>query len=264
MPSRLSDIPRLSVIAPAYDEEENLPTLAKQVRDALEGHLSWELILVDDGSRDGTAEVIRNLARTDPRFRGVFLVRNSGQTAATAAGVAASRGELVATIDADLQNDPADLPALIDALGSHDAVVGFRRKRQDSLVRRASSRIANWVRNKISGDSIRDTGCSLKVFRREAIASLALFDGMHRFLPTLLRYHGYQVHEIAVSHRPRTRGTSKYGIRNRAVRAFIDLLAVRWMRSRLLRFEVKDSEERVSEGHPKPKRQEPAQRATAR
>jgi glycosyltransferase involved in cell wall biosynthesis len=240
--------PRLSIVAPAYDEEANLAALAKEVREALEGQFSWELILVDDGSRDGTAEVIRGLARTDPRYRGVFLVKNGGQTAATAAGLAACRGELIGTIDADLQNDPADLPALVAAIEGCDAVVGYRRERRDSFVRRASSRFANRVRNWISGDSIRDTGCSLKVFRAEAIRSLALFDGMHRFLPTLLRYHGYVVHEVPVSHRPRTRGVSKYGIRNRALRAFIDLLAVRWMRSRLLRYQVKDEAQSGTEG----------------
>lgn len=243
-------MPRLSIIAPAYDEEENLAALAKEVREALEGRLSWELILVDDGSRDGTADVIRGLAKVDPRYRGVFLRRNGGQTAATAAGLEACRAELVATIDADLQNDPADLPALVDALGDHDAIVGYRRERRDSFVRRASSRIANAIRNRLSGDSIRDTGCSLKVFRREAIEKLALFDGMHRFLPTLLRYHGFSVVEAPVSHRPRTRGESKYGIRNRALRALVDLLAVRWMRSRLLRYEVLAEEEDAAPDDP--------------
>ena len=231
---------RLSVVAPAYNEEENLAALAKEVREALGDALEWELLLVDDGSSDATADVIRRLSAGDARFRGVFLVRNAGQTAATAAGFAAARGELIATIDADLQNDPADLPALVEAIEGHDAVVGYRAKRRDTFVRRASSRIANWVRNKLSGDSIRDTGCSLKVFRREAILTPALFDGMHRFLPTLLRYHGFSVAEVPVNHRPRTRGESKYGIRNRALRAFLDLLAVRWMRSRLLKYEVQD------------------------
>ncbi len=244
--------PKLSVVAPAYNEVENIAALAKEVREALDGRFEWELILVDDGSSDGTADAIRRLERSDTHFRGVFLVRNAGQSAATEAGLRAARGELIATIDADLQNDPSDLPRLVEAIEGYDAVVGYRAKRRDTFVRRVSSRLANWVRNRISKDSIRDTGCSLKVFRREAILSLALFDGMHRFLPTLLRYHDYTVAEIPVGHRPRTRGKSKYGIRNRALRAFLDLLAVRWMRSRILKYQVKPevAGEVATEGEP--------------
>lgn len=240
--------PRLSVVAPAYDEEENLAALAKEVREALDGHVNWELVLVDDGSQDGSAEIIRRLMTADSRYRGVFLKQNSGQSAATEAGLHAARGELIATIDADLQNDPKDLVKLVEALTDDcDAVVGFRMTRQDNFVRRVSSKIANGIRNRLSGDSIRDTGCSLKVFRREAILELALFDGMHRFLPTLLRYHGYTVKEVGVSHRPRVRGTSKYGIGNRALRAFHDLLAVRWMRSRILKYELLEEKSRSHE-----------------
>ena len=222
----------LSLVAPVYDEVDNLEPLLRRVVEVFGDRMMWELVLVDDGSRDGSAERIRALAERDPRVVGAFFARNCGQTAATCAGLQLARGALIATLDADLQNDPGDLLAMLAALGDHDAVVGYRMKRRDTFVRRASSRIANRIRNWISKDSIRDTGCSLKLFRARAIQNLPLFEGMHRFLPTLLRYHGFSVVEYPVSHHPRVAGTSKYGVMNRAFRALKDLLAVRWMRAR--------------------------------
>jgi dolichol-phosphate mannosyltransferase len=233
-------VPELSLVAPVYDEEPNLRRLVARVREVFGTQLDWELVLVDDGSRDGSAKLMGALAAEDPRVRPVFFAHNCGQTTATRAGLLHARAPLIATLDADLQNDPGDLPAMLAALGEHDAVVGWRMRRNDSFVRRASSRIANGVRNWISGDSIRDTGCSLKLFRAEAIRSIPLFEGMHRFLPTLLRFHGYSVIEHPVSHHPRTAGVSKYGIGNRAWRAFKDLLAVRWMRSRIVKLPIVD------------------------
>ena len=224
----------LSLVVPAFDEEPNLRALHQRVREVFAENTDWELVLVDDGSRDGTPAVIRALIREDPRVTGVFLARNCGQTAAIAAGIQMAGGTLIATLDADLQNDPADLPALVEQLGEHDAVVGYRVGRKDGFVRLASSRIANAIRNRISGDRVLDTGCSLKVFRAEAIRSIPWFEGMHRFLPTLLRFRGYSVIEHPVSHHPRRAGESKYGIRNRAWKSFKDLLAVRWMRSRMI------------------------------
>ena len=232
--------PFLSLIVPAKDEAENLPLLHERICAALAPREDWELVLVDDGSADGTASVIRALAERDSRVGGVFLARNFGQTAGLVAGLSEARGELVVTLDADLQNDPADIPRLIAALDVHDAVVGYRIRRNDSFVRRASSRIANAVRNRISGDSIRDTGCSLKVFRTRVLRELPWFEGMHRFLPTLVRYRGGSVIELPVAHHPRRAGQSKYGIRNRAWRAFLDLLAVRWMRRRMLRTQIRE------------------------
>src|SRR5262245_17040571 len=230
----------LSLVVPAFDEEPNLPLLYQRVQAVFGAQSDWELGLVDDGSRDGTARVIRELVRGDARVVGVFLARNSGQSAALAAGAREARGSVIATLDADLQNDPADLPPLITALEGWDAVVGYRLKRRDTFVRRASSRIANAVRNWISRDDIRDTGCSLKVFRAEALETIPWFDGMHRFLPTLLRYRGFRVLELPVSHHPRHAGTSKYGIKNRAWRGLKDLLAVRWMRGRMIRSSVRE------------------------
>tara|TARA_R110002126_G_scaffold266899_6_gene410310 strand:+ start:7022 stop:7840 length:819 start_codon:yes stop_codon:yes gene_type:complete len=224
----------LSLIAPAYDEEESLPRLYARVAEVLGDSTDWELVLVDDGSKDSTAQVIRDLTAQDPRVRGIFFAANRGQTAATAAGLHLAKGRLVATLDADMQNDPVDLPGMIDVMGDHDAVVGYRIKRNDTFIRRISSRIANNVRNKLSGDSIRDTGCSLKVFRSRAIRSVPLFEGMHRFLPTLLRIHGFSVIEHGVSHHPRAVGVSKYGVWNRVFKSLRDLFAVRWMRSRLI------------------------------
>jgi glycosyltransferase involved in cell wall biosynthesis len=226
--------PELSLIAPVYNEVDNLEPLLERVVETFGDRLDWELVLVDDGSTDGSSERIDALAEREPRLRGVHFAGNRGQSSAVAAGLRVARAPLLATLDADLQNDPGDLPAMIEALGAADAVVGYRLKRRDTVVRRLSSRIANGIRNRISGDSIRDTGCSLKVFRAEAIRAVPFFDGMHRFMPTLLRYHGYEVREHPVSHHPRVAGVSKYGIRNRALRALLDLLAVRWMRSRLV------------------------------
>jgi dolichol-phosphate mannosyltransferase len=229
----------LSLVVPAFEEEMNLRPLHERIVATFGDRDDWELVLVDDGSRDDTPRVLRELAAADPRVVAVFHEANSGQTAALMNGIQAARGEVVATLDADLQNDPADLPRLLEALPGHDAVVGYRERRQDTWVRRVSSRIANGVRNSISGDSIRDTGCSLKVFRAEALATIPWFEGMHRFLPTLLRYRGFDVIEVGVSHHPRAGGVSKYGIRNRAWRAFKDLLAVRWMRTRMIRARVR-------------------------
>lgn len=230
----------LSLVAPVFNEIDNLERLYQRVAEVFGDRTKWELILVDDGSRDGSADTIRALASRDSRVVGAFLAHNRGQTAATAAGVQLARGALVATLDADMQNDPADVPALIDALSTHDAVVGYRVQRNDSFVRRASSGIANSIRNWISKDDIRDTGCSLKVFRAHAIRAIPLFEGMHRFLPTLLRYHGFSVIQRPVQHYPRVAGVSKYGVMNRAFRAFVDLLAVRWMRARRIRVPLRE------------------------
>lgn len=230
----------LSLIAPVKDEVDNLVNLVDRVLEVFADREDIELILIDDGSTDGSTQLARNLVLEHSRVRAVIFEHNRGQSAAITAGCRVARGPLIATLDADLQNDPSDLPSMIERLEREqvDAVVGFRAKRNDNWIRRVSSKLANRVRNWISGDSIRDTGCSLKVFRSEAISTLPMFDGMHRFLPTLLRYHGFTVVEQSVKHHPRVAGESKYGVRNRALRAFLDLLAVRWMRSRRIELPV--------------------------
>jgi glycosyltransferase involved in cell wall biosynthesis len=227
----------LTIVAPVYNERDNLELLVAELDDALEA-VDFEILLVDDGSNDGSSEMITSLAHDHPRVRGLHFKHNRGQTAAFDAGFRQARGRWIVTIDSDLQNDPRDIPTLLAALGDYDAAVGYRARRRDSWLRRISSTIANAVRNRLSGDDIIDTGCSLKAFRRECLASLKLYTGMHRFLPTLLRIEGYRVVQLPVNHRPRTRGTSKYGVWNRVFRSFIDLLAVRWMRKRHLGYEV--------------------------
>jgi glycosyltransferase involved in cell wall biosynthesis len=231
----------LSVVLPVYNEEESLPILWRELREVLDPlGLGYEIVFVDDGSRDRSAEIVRGFRERDPRVRLVRLKENAGETAATDAGFKASRGRWVVVMDADLQNDPRDIPGMLRELARWDAVTGWRVRRGDgdSIVRRVSSRVANRIRNRLSGDTIQDSGCTFRAFRRECLRGLVLYRGLHRFVPTLLRMRGYRVIEVPVSHRPRRFGASKYGVMNRAFVAFADLLAVRWMKSRQLRYEV--------------------------
>jgi dolichol-phosphate mannosyltransferase len=231
----------LSIVVPVYNERDSLVLLHAEVEAAMRAlGRPWEILFVDDGSSDGGDGVLRDLRAAHPEVRIVTLARNAGQTAAMDAGFRRARGDVVVTLDADLQNDPADIPRVLRDLEGVDAVVGVRHRRRDSLLRRISSRVANFVRNRLSDERIQDTGCSLKAYRREALGRLVLYDGMHRFLPTLLKMEGFRVRETAVGHRPRRHGASKYGIRNRLLPSFQDLLAVRWMKRRKLRYEVKD------------------------
>jgi len=229
-----SSPPRISLVVPAFNEEASLSALVAEIRAALDPiDAAWELLLVDDASTDGTLAEIRRLAAAEPRIRVLWHRRNAGQSAALALGFRSARGAIVVTLDADLQNDPADIPRLLAELErGFDVVSGVRRERHDSWVRLASSRIANAVRNWATDEAITDVGCSLKAYRAEFLAHLPMFAGMHRFLPTLVRWNGARVIEIPVSHRPRRHGTAKYGIGNRLFRALADLMAVRWMRKR--------------------------------
>ncbi len=234
----------VSVVVPVYNELPNLEKLVDEIRSALSGLDRWyEILLVDDGSRDGSVDKIRSLGKRHEEVRGLYFRANAGQTAALDAGIRAARGAVIVTLDADLQNDPADIPALLAKLNGHGAVVGCRVDRHDTWVRRVSSRIANRIRNRLSEEEIQDTGCSLKAFDTRALRSIRLYTGMHRFLPTLLRIEGYTVVEVPVRHRPRLAGESKYGIRNRAFRALIDLFAVRWMKRRHLKYEVVEDDQ---------------------
>jgi dolichol-phosphate mannosyltransferase len=231
----------LSIVIPVYNEEENLPPLWAELHEVLEGlHLSFEVVFVDDGSRDRSAELIRGFREQDPRVRLVRLKANAGETAATDAGFKAAQGRWVVTMDADLQNDPHDIPAMLGHLEQWDAVTGWRVRRGegDSVVRRASSRIANRVRNALSEETIQDSGCTFRAFRRECLRGLVLYRGFHRFIPTLLKMRGYRVIEVPVQNRPRRFGQSKYGVMNRVFVATADLLVVRWMKNRFLRYQV--------------------------
>jgi glycosyltransferase involved in cell wall biosynthesis len=231
----------VSVVVPVYNEEENLPLLWPELKAVLDAAgIDFEVVFVDDGSRDRSAEIIRGLRETDSRVRLVRLKTNAGETAATDAGFRAARGRRVVTMDADLQNDPQDVPGLLRHLDRWDVVTGWRVNRGDgdSVIRRLSSRIANRVRNWISDEAIQDSGCTFRAFRRECLRGLVLYRGFHRFIPTLLRMRGYRVIEVPVRNRPRRFGQSKYGVLNRVFVATADLLVVRWMKSRMLHYEI--------------------------
>lgn len=231
----------LSVVVPVFNEEESLPVLWPELRAVLTSlGLAFEVVFVDDGSGDRSAEIVRALREDDARVRLVCLKTNAGETAATDAGFKAARGRWVVTMDADLQNDPHDIPAMLAHLDRWDAVTGWRVNRGDgdSAVRRLSSRIANRVRNAISDETIQDSGCTFRAFRRDCLRELDLYRGFHRFIPTLLRMQGYRVIEVPVRNRRRRFGRSKYGVLNRLFVATVDLFVVRWMKSRMLGYEV--------------------------
>ena len=229
----------LSIILPVHNEAGSLPSLWEELADTIaKGGWSTEVIFVDDGSTDAGATIIRNLCAHDPRVRLLRLDRNHGLSAAMDAGLRHARGRVVVTMDSDLQNDPRDIATLLAGLDGWDAVTGWRRDRHDTWLKRTSSRIANGIRNVVMQDSVRDSACSLRAMRRHCLPDLPRFRGFHRFIPNLLRLAGHRVLEVPVNHRARQFGVSHYGVRNRALIAFQDLLAVRWMKVRQLRYEA--------------------------
>ncbi len=237
--------PRLSVIVPAFNEEENIVPLAEEIIAALTALPGgFELIIVDDASTDSTARVLEQFSH--PCLRRVFHRINCGQSAAVASGFQAARGAWVATLDGDGQNDPADLPAMLAQAEKEgvDCVTGVRRKRQDTFIRRFSSRVANGFRNWITGDQVSDSGCGIRVVRRAALREIPVFNGMHRFLPTLLRGQGFSVAETTVRHRELLRGTSKYGVHNRLWRGIRDCFGIRWYLKRAVRSDRLDEARR--------------------
>src|SRR5947199_1445273 len=235
-------MPDLSVVFPVYNEEENIPILLDEIAKALDGKWAYEIVAVDDGSTDRSLDVLRASRAKHPMLRVLAFEKNSGQTAALDAAWRAARGTYVVSLDADLQNDPADIPAMMAAqqMSGSDMVIGVRVNRNDTWSRKMQSRIGNGVRNWITKDKITDTGCSLKLVRRDAIDRVTLYTGMHRFLPTLVRMRGYKVIEMPVNHRPRQFGVSKYGAMNRAFRGLADCLAVRWMSKRMLDYKASE------------------------
>ena len=234
--NEVTSSPAFSVVVPLYNEEANLPILQEELRVALSG-LDYEIIFVDDGSVDRTAERIE----TAPNIRLIRFEKNSGQSAAIYAGLTAARGATVVIIDGDLQNDPADIPKLLAEIArGADLVCGYRLKRQDTVAKRLTSRIANAVRSRYTKDGVRDTGCTLKAMQRECVSALFPFKGMHRFIPALVKAAGYRLVEIPVNHRPRRFGQSKYGLGNRALRATIDMFGVRWLLSRRLNYKIRE------------------------
>jgi dolichol-phosphate mannosyltransferase len=236
------EIPEVSLVIPCHNEEGNLPKLAEAIASSLKPlGIAYEVVVTDDCSTDASWSVLKRLAAADSRVRVQRFAYNCGESAASWAGMQAARGRYLVTMDADLQNDPADLPNFLQALKKFDCVCGTRvetRGQGDNFIRIASSRIANWVRNKLSGENISDAGCTYRAFRRECIADIKFFKGAHRFLPTLIKMEGFTVTEIPVSNNPRLAGQSHYGVWNRLFKSFADLLAVRWMKKRLIRYQV--------------------------
>ena len=232
----MNESPAVSVVVPVFNEEENMPILQSELNAAL-GGVDYEIIFVDDGSTDRSAEQIER----NPSVRVVRFEKNAGQSAALYAGIKAARGQTIVMIDSDLQNDPADIPRLLAEVSrGGDLVCGYRAKRKDTLTKRLTSRIANFVRSRFTKDYVRDTGCTLKAMKRECADALVPFKGMHRFIPALIRGAGYKVVEIPVNHRPRRFGQTKYGFGSRAWRATMDMFGVRWLLSRRLNHKLRD------------------------
>jgi dolichol-phosphate mannosyltransferase len=232
----------VSIIIPIKDEADNIEPLASELSKVMGRQAwTWECLWVDDGSTDRSLSILQHLSQADPRHRFLSFQHNTGQSAALWAGFAAARGGIFATMDGDGQNDPADLPPLVDAIrsGQTDMANGYRKKRKDTLARRISSWIANRFRTWTTGRSVRDVGCSTRAFRRECVEALPRFAGMHRFLPTLVIMEGFRLQELPVNHRPRLRGNSKYSIGNRLWVGLWDTFGVLWLRKRGFRYCIK-------------------------
>ncbi len=235
----------LSIVAPAYNEADNLPALIREMVAAGEAvGKPYEIVIADDASTDDSLRILSELQARVPTLRVLRLRENRGQSAALHAALLAARGRFVATLDSDLQNDPADIPALLKIVeaGECDLLQGWRQSRQDTGLRRFVSKYGNRVRRWLTGDKIHDSGCGLKVFRRECVDGLKVFNGMHRYFATLVRIDGFRVDERVVNHRPRTAGVAKYGFWNRIGRVMLDLLALRWMQMRAVRYQAQEVE----------------------
>ena len=239
------DSPEISLVIPCYNEQGNLKPLVATTAQALDPlNIAYEIVITDDCSKDKSWEILKELAAGDPRIRVQKFAFNCGESAASFAGLKAARGKYLFTLDADLQNDPKDLPKFLEALKHCDCVCGTRVKARgegDNFIRVASSRIANWVRNKLSGEQIADAGCTYRAFKRECVENLKFFKGMHRFLPTLFKIEGHTVTEIEVTNNPRFAGQSHYGVWNRLFASFYDLLAVRWMKKRMFKYKIAET-----------------------
>lgn len=222
----------VSVVVPLYNEEENVNVLHERLWDVLETlGTEYEIIYVDDGSSDRTLNLLEEIQKADRNVLVLSLRRNFGQTAAFAAGFDFARGDIVITMDGDLQNDPKDIPRLLDAIRDYDLVSGWRKKRKDTfLTRRLPSMIANWLISKVTGVKLHDYGCSLKAYRRDVVKNLRLYGEMHRFIPAVASWYGVRVAEIETAHHPRLRGKSKYGI-SRTIKVLLDLITVKFLQS---------------------------------
>lgn len=228
-----------SVVIPLKNEEENIVDLVAELEPIMQGLRSpWELICINDGSTDTTLQKLVGLSKEKAYLRVITFDRNYGQSAAFDAGFKNARGEWVITLDGDRQNDPADIPKLLALKENYDLICGHRVNRRDTWQKKWISKLANCVRSRFCDDGIQDTGCSLKVYRKECLRDIKMYKGMHRFLPALFKIEGFRVAEVPVNHRERTKGTTKYNLFNRSFNTIADMLAVRWMRKRHIRYRL--------------------------
>ncbi|MDP8215724.1 MAG: glycosyltransferase family 2 protein [Candidatus Kaelpia imicola] len=233
---------KISFVIPVYNEEENIPILYGELKDVINSAgVEPEIIFIDDGSTDKSLDIIKSIKREDQTVKVISFKKNYGQSSALKVGFDRASGDIIATMDSDLQNDPAEILKLISYLEKgYDVVSGWRKNRADSFKKRFASKIANNIRNKIIKDGIKDTGCMLKVYRRDVLTRIEMFRGFHRFLPILLKLHGASVVEVEVNHRKRKFGKSKYGIKNRIFKSLVDTFIVLWMKKNYIEPHIKE------------------------
>ena len=220
----------VSVVIPLYNEEENVEILNERLGATMKNIGDYEIVYVDDGSTDGTLRLLEQIQAQDENVIVLSLRRNFGQTAAFAAGFDFARGDVIVTMDGDLQNDPTDIPKLLEAIKEYDLVSGWRKKRQDNFSRTFPSKIANWLISNVTGVRLHDYGCSLKAYRRDVVKNLKLYGEMHRFIPAVASWYGVRIAEVETTHHPRLRGKSKYGI-SRTIKVLLDLVTVKFLQS---------------------------------
>lgn len=229
----------VSIVVPVYNEKDNIILLMNSIIETMDKTAKeYELLFVNDGSTDGSEQILNDVSAGNSKVRLINLDKNNGLTAAIDAGFRSAQGDVVITLDADLQNDPADIPLLLEKIGDYDMVCGWRHKRDDPWLKLVSSKVANSIRNFMSKEDVKDTGCTLKAYRRECLDKIKLYEGLHRFLPTLFKMEGFSVTEVKVNHHSRRSGKSKFNVRNRVFKSFIDLLAIMWMKNRHLNYKV--------------------------
>lgn len=230
---------KYSVVIPLKNEEENIEDLVQELEPIMAGlNQPWELICIDDGSTDATRSILNKLMLNKPYLRTIFFSKNFGQSSAFDAGFKAAMGEFVITLDGDRQNDPADIPKLLETINGCDLVCGRRVNRRDSWTKKITSFIANLIRKRVCDDGVHDTGCSLKIYRKDCLKQIRMYQGMHRFLPALFKIEGFQIKEVPVNHRERTKGKTKYNFYNRSFNTIADMLAVHWMKKRRLTYSI--------------------------
>ena len=230
---------KYSVIIPLKNEEENIADLINEVEPIMNSfNAAWEMICIDDGSTDNTLKILKSMTEKKRFLKAIVFDKNYGQSSAFDAGFKMARGEFIISMDGDRQNDPADIPKLVEQAENYDLVCGIRQKRKDTMVKNFTSKVANSIRSSVCKDGVSDTGCSLKIYRSKSLQNIKMFDGMHRFLPALFLLEGYKICQIPVNHRRREKGKTKYSFLNRSFNTIHDLLAVRWMIKRRLKYKI--------------------------